>query len=159
MGGGGDGGRGRAWELTTQKSKRGQKSNLYARGGMKSIEIIRKIMRRSSLSFTGNFFGLLSFAARTDSALGLGRLTEEATSPGSRSKADFRFGVTQIRSLCYLVFKVHMVGESPVSHQGEVHLRVLWVAHLHFVIPVLATLPSLCRFFQGFFSEARVLET
>ena len=66
---------------------------------MKSIEMIRKIMRRSSLSFTGNFFGLLSFAARTDSALGLGRLTEEATSPGSRSKADFRFGVTQIRSL------------------------------------------------------------
>ena len=86
---------------------------------------------------------LLSFAARTDSALGLGRLTEEATSPGNRSKADFRFGVTQIRSLCYLVFKVHMVGESPVGHQGEVHLRVLWVAHLHFVIPVLATLPSL----------------
>ena len=37
------------------ESKRGQKSNLYARGGMKSIEMIRKVMRRSSLSFTGNF--------------------------------------------------------------------------------------------------------
>ena len=30
-----------------------------------------------------------------------------------------------------------------MSHQGEVHLGVLWVAHLHFVIPIFATLPSL----------------
>ena len=84
----------------------------------------------------------MRFAARTDSALGLGRLTE-AASPGSRSKADLRFGVTQIRSLSCRVNKVHIVGESPVSHQGEVHLRVLGVAHLHLVIPVLASLTSL----------------
>ena len=78
----------------------------------------------------------------TDSALGLGRLIE-ATSPGKRSTADFRFGVTQIRSLCYLVKKDSLFSELPMSHQGEVHLGVLWVAHLHFVIPIFATLPSL----------------
>ena len=87
-------------------------------------------------------FAIFSFVVRTDSALGLGKLTD-AASPGNRSKADLRFGVTQIRSLCYLVNKVHMIGKSPVSHQGEVHLGVLWVAHLHLVIPVLAALPSL----------------
>ena len=73
---------------------------MYVQGEKKC----HKIMRRSSLSFTANFLWvlgiwLLSFAGRTDSALGLGRLMEAEASPGNRSKADFRFGVTHIRSL------------------------------------------------------------
>ena len=39
--------------------------------------------------------------------------------------------------------KGSLFSELPMSHQGEVHLGVLWVAHLHFVIPIFATLPSL----------------
>ena len=85
------------------RKQEGAKSYLYVRGGKKSIEMSQDYAQEQFKLYCKLSLGLgiwfLSFAGRTDSALGLGRLTEAEASPGNRSKADFRFGVTHIRSL------------------------------------------------------------